>query len=109
MRVRAGRLYFRAQRYGLRGLEVKLRGFEKALRADPKSAGRRLKVGEVPLIYWTAAAWASAITLSKDQPEIVADLPKLDAIVVIDFAEPPEGGLRRSNNPSCGLTLLSRH
>lgn len=81
MRVRAGRLYFRAQRYGLRGLEVKLRGFEKALRADPKSAGRRLKVGEVPLIYWTAAAWASAITLSKDQPEIVADLPIVEALI----------------------------
>ena len=40
MRARAGRLYFRAQRYGLRGLEVNLPGFEKTLRADPTSAAR---------------------------------------------------------------------
>ena len=32
---------------------------------------------DVPLLYWTAAAWASAITTGKDQPALIADLPSL--------------------------------
>ena len=94
MRARAGRLYFRAQRYGLRGLEVNLQGFEKTLRANPKSAARLLKAQDVPLLYWTASAWASAITLSKDQPEVVADLPIVETLIdrALELDESYEAG-----------------
>jgi predicted anti-sigma-YlaC factor YlaD len=34
----------------------------------------------VPLLYWTAAAWGAAIAVSKDTPEIVADLPRMEAL-----------------------------
>jgi predicted anti-sigma-YlaC factor YlaD len=81
MRARARRLYLRAQRYGVRGLEVQHTGFGKALLADPKAAVRATTKADVPLLYWTAAAWASAISLSKDNPELVGQIPAMEALI----------------------------
>jgi predicted anti-sigma-YlaC factor YlaD len=81
MRARARRLYLRAQRYGVRGLEVQHPGFGKALLADPKAAVRATTKADVPLLYWTAAAWASAISLSKDNPELVGQIPAMEALI----------------------------
>jgi hypothetical protein len=33
------------------------------------------------LLYWTAASWAAAIALGKDQPELVAELPVVSALI----------------------------
>jgi predicted anti-sigma-YlaC factor YlaD len=81
MRDRARRLYLRAKQYGLRGLEVKRPGFGKALLVDPKATATTATMVEVPLLYWTAAAWASAISLSKDNPELVGQLPAMGALI----------------------------
>ena len=81
MRARARRLYLRAQGYGLRGLEVKHPGFGKALLANPKATVRTATKPDVPLLYWTAAAWASAISLSKDKPELVGQIPAMEALM----------------------------
>ncbi|MGA2222645.1 MAG: TRAP transporter TatT component family protein [Verrucomicrobiia bacterium] len=81
LRVRARKLYLRARDYGLRGLEVNHRGFSQSLRTDPKKAVRVATKRDVPLLYWTAAAWGGAITVSKDKPDIVADLPKMEALI----------------------------
>jgi predicted anti-sigma-YlaC factor YlaD len=81
MRARARRLYLRAQRYGLRGLETKHPGFATALLAEPKATVRSAKKSDVPLLYWTAAAWASAISLSKDNPELVGQIPAMEALI----------------------------
>lgn len=64
LRVRARKLYLRARNYGLRGLEGRV-------------AGKR----DVPLLYWTAVAWGAAISISKDHPDIVADLPKMESLI----------------------------
>jgi predicted anti-sigma-YlaC factor YlaD len=81
MRTRARHLYLRAQRYGLRGLEVKHPGFGKALSANPKAAVKATTKPDVPLLYWTAAAWASAISLSKDNPELIGQIPAMEALI----------------------------
>jgi predicted anti-sigma-YlaC factor YlaD len=81
MRGRARRLYLRGRNYGLRGLEVRHKGFEKALRADPKQAVRAATVKDVPLLYWTAVSWAGAISLSKDNPDLIADMPIVEAMM----------------------------
>jgi predicted anti-sigma-YlaC factor YlaD len=81
MRVRARHLYLRAQRYGMRGLEVKHPGFGKALLTNPKATVRTAIKSDVPLLYWTAAAWASAISLSKDNPELVGQIPAMEALM----------------------------
>jgi len=81
LRARARRLYLRAQRYGLRGLEVKHPGFEKTLLANPRAAVRATTKSDVPLLYWAAAAWGSAIALSKDNPQMVGQIPSLEALI----------------------------
>ena len=81
MRGRARRLYLRARNYGLRGLEVRHKGFEKALRADPKQAVRAAGVKDVPLLYWTAVSWAGAVSLSKDNPDLIGDMPIVEAMM----------------------------
>jgi len=81
MRARACRLYLRAQGYGLRGLEVKHPDFGKSLLASPRTAVRTTTKADVPLLYWTAAAWASAISLSKDNPGLVGQIPAMEALM----------------------------
>src|SRR6266446_6516240 len=81
LRARARRLYLRAKDYGLRGLEVKHPGFGKGLLANPRATVLTATKAEVPLLYWTAAAWASAISLSKDNPEMVGQIAAMDALI----------------------------
>jgi predicted anti-sigma-YlaC factor YlaD len=80
--ARARKLYLRARDYGLRGLEVHHRGFSEALRRNPKTAVLRIvSRKEVPLLYWTAASWGLAISISKDKPDLIADQPVVEALI----------------------------
>jgi predicted anti-sigma-YlaC factor YlaD len=81
LRHRARRLYLRARDYGLRGLDVAHAGFSARLRADPRAAVRLATRADVPLLYWTAAAWGGAIALGKDNPELLADQGLLEALI----------------------------
>ncbi len=74
LRQRAARLYRRAQQHALRALESAQPGFMRQL-AKPDTAGPRLTADQIGLAYWCAAAWGGWISLTKDDPEVVADLP----------------------------------
>lgn len=78
---RARRLYLRARDYCLRGLDVALPGFSAALRDDAAAAAARATAAETDLLYWTAAAWAAAVALGKDDPALVAELPYVSALI----------------------------
>ncbi len=78
---RALKLDLRARGYGLRGLEKRHPGITTQLQRDPPGAVARLGKRDVPMLYWTTAAWGSAIALGKDQPELLADLPAIHALV----------------------------
>ncbi len=78
---RARKLFLRARDYGLRGLEAAHPGFGAALRTDQAQAVGFAGPDEVDLLYWTAVSWAAAIALGKDDPELVADLPKVSALI----------------------------
>ncbi len=78
---RARRLYLRARDYGLRGLDVALPGFSGQLRADRAAAAARAGAAEADLLYWTAVSWAAAISLGKDDPSLVAELPLVSALI----------------------------
>jgi predicted anti-sigma-YlaC factor YlaD len=80
MRERARLLYLRARDYGLRGLEAKYPGFTAALHANPQRAVASVQKKDVPLLYWTAAAWGATISLSKDRMDTVADRPQVEAL-----------------------------
>jgi predicted anti-sigma-YlaC factor YlaD len=81
MRARARRLYLRARGYGLRGLEARHAGFTNALAANPRQAVSRMKKTDLPQLYWTAAAWGAAISLSKDDPSALAEIPQMEALI----------------------------
>jgi predicted anti-sigma-YlaC factor YlaD len=81
LRARARRLYLRGRDYGLRGLDARHRGFIQALTADPKTAVRQLTTSDVAMLYWTAASWGSAISVSKDRPDLIADQPIVEALI----------------------------
>jgi predicted anti-sigma-YlaC factor YlaD len=81
LQTRARKLYLRARDYGLRGLELKHKGISQKLRQTPASALTTAKKEEVPLLYWTALSWAAAISLAKDQPDLVSDLPAVSALI----------------------------
>lgn len=81
LRARARRLYLRARQYGLRGLDVNHAGFSTAVLANPKGAVHATTKADVPLLYWTAAAWGAAISLSKDNPDLIAQLPAMEALI----------------------------
>jgi predicted anti-sigma-YlaC factor YlaD len=81
MKVRARKLYLRARNFGLRGLAVAHPHFDVALRQDPKKAARSASSKDVPLLYWTAASWAAAISLSKDNPDLIAEMPQVEALM----------------------------
>lgn len=81
MRQRARKLYLRARNYGLRGLNERHRGFEAELRKNPKTAVARLTKKDVPLVYWTAMSWAAAISVLKDNPDLIADLGIVEALM----------------------------
>jgi predicted anti-sigma-YlaC factor YlaD len=81
LRARARRLYLRAHRYGMRALDARYPGIAAALDGEPTAALKRVGKRDVPLLYWTAAAHGLAISVSKDDPEMIAQLPAVDAFV----------------------------
>ncbi|MFH1038436.1 MAG: TRAP transporter TatT component family protein [PVC group bacterium] len=81
LRERARRLYLRARDYGLRGLAVGHPGIAEELRREPRASLTRTGTGDVPFLYWTAVSWASAVSLSRDDPDLIGDLPIIDALV----------------------------
>ena len=81
LRARARRLYLRARDYGLRGLEVEHSDFRSALSHDPQAAVAVCKREDAPLLYWTAASWLAAISIVKDRPDLIAELPQAEALL----------------------------
>ena len=81
MELRSKKLFLRARDYGLRGLEVQSPGFNEVFMSDPRSAVAYVDVESLDMLYWTAAAWAAAINADKTDAYLMADLPKIDALV----------------------------
>lgn len=75
LRERAARLYLRAHRHAMAALEQHNPGFFKALSSPDPTTWPRLDDEEIGVAYWAAASWGGYISLSKDDPNIVADLP----------------------------------
>jgi predicted anti-sigma-YlaC factor YlaD len=77
---RALKLYLRGRGYCLRALDVRVKGMSQQILADPAPALAKMEKKDVPLLYWTAASWGSAIALGIDQPDLVIDFPTVRAI-----------------------------
>jgi predicted anti-sigma-YlaC factor YlaD len=89
LRERARRLYFRAHHHAMATLEQRQPGFAKDLASG---ALQRLDGDQVGLAYWAAASWGGFISLSKDQPDVVADLPLAVRLARLAWAREPGHG-----------------
>jgi len=81
LRVRAKKLYRRARDYGLRGLEVAHAGWTAKLAVDPRATLKTATKADVPLLYWTAAAWGAYISASKDEPSAIGEMVQVEALI----------------------------
>lgn len=83
IRRRAERLYLRAFRYCQQALDLGWKGAGGDLAGSPdevEAALARVSRAGVEALYWTGVAWGSAISLSLDHPDRVAELPTVRAI-----------------------------
>lgn len=80
-RSRAIALYLRAREYGLRALEVRHPGFRRLVAADAGRAAASATAEDVPLLYWTGAAWSLAVAASSGDPAMIADLPRCETLM----------------------------
>jgi predicted anti-sigma-YlaC factor YlaD len=87
---RAMKLYLRAKGYCARALELRYPGITQKLMADPDAALAKTTKKDVELLYWTAASWGSAMSLGKDQPDLVIDFPIVRALASRALALDPE-------------------
>lgn len=79
-RERALKLYLRGRDYCLRALEVARPGIVARLNRNPADAVASFTKADVPLLYWTAASWGKAVSLSLDKPELAGDFPIVRAL-----------------------------
>jgi predicted anti-sigma-YlaC factor YlaD len=85
LRRRARRLFLRARGYGLEALDQSVPGLGRALgdgtREQRAALLARAKRDDVAALYWTAAAWGSAIANAKDDMKLVGELPQVRELV----------------------------
>ncbi len=87
---RALKMNLRAKGYCMRALELRYPGIGQKLLADPDAALSKTTKKDVELLYWTAASWGSAMSLGKDQPDLVIDFPIVRAMANRALALDPE-------------------
>jgi predicted anti-sigma-YlaC factor YlaD len=87
LRERAARLYLRAHRHAMAALEHGQPGFRAALESNNPTQWPQLKTEQVGLAYWAAASWGGYISLSKDQPDTIADLPLAVRLAQLAYAK----------------------
>jgi predicted anti-sigma-YlaC factor YlaD len=94
IRERALRLCLRARDFGLRGLALKHPDITRRLQFDP-SVAKEIGIKELPMLFWTAAAWGSAISYGKDHPDLMADVSVVRALFArgLELNETYEGGM----------------
>lgn len=92
LRQRAARLYERAHRHAMCGLETASPGFAAALASPQEKDWPTIRPAQVGLAYWAAASWGGWISLSKDDPDVVADLPLAVRLAQRAWAVDPNWG-----------------
>lgn len=92
MRQRAAHLYRRARQHAFAALEIRHPGFAQSLASPQAKDWPPLRPEEVGLAYWGAAAWGGWISLSKDDPDVVADLPQAVRLAQLAWAVDPDWG-----------------
>lgn len=80
LRERARKLHLRARGYCFDALDLAHSGAGARLLSGDERPLQELEQRDVEVLYWTGAAWGSAVALGLDRPEMVADLPMVRAV-----------------------------
>src|SRR5690606_16144313 len=79
-RARARAMYLKAKDFGVHLLTSMAPELPQSMQRDPDQLAKLLDEEltdekDAAVLFWTGAAWASAINISRDDPTLVADLP----------------------------------
>jgi predicted anti-sigma-YlaC factor YlaD len=78
---RARRLFLRARGYAIEGMEGGHPGFTERILTDPEAALATTTPSDVPQLYWLGASWLAAISNSRENPELIGQLPIAAAVL----------------------------
>lgn len=78
---RARNFYIRSKEYGIKLLKLKRSFNERLAYKDFENSLLTFKKEDIPALFWTGIAWGSYISLSLTQPDALADLPKVEAMM----------------------------
>lgn len=92
MRLRAARLYARAHRHAMKALEKNNPSLIASLRQPNLVSQKKTAEQQVPLAYWAAASLGGWISMSKDDPDLVADLPIAMRLAELAWHTTPDFG-----------------
>ena len=77
LRARAAKMLTRAKSLGLKSLARQYPDLNHHLQGKGLKKPVQISKPDAGLAYWAMTAWAGAISLSKDSPDVVADLPEV--------------------------------
>ncbi|MEO8074981.1 MAG: TRAP transporter TatT component family protein [Acidobacteriota bacterium] len=109
LRTRATAMYDRARDYCLRGLEVRHPGIRQALPKDAAGALASMTKGDVPALYWSAAAWGGSLSLADNPLVRLGELAIVRRMLTraLELDETWElGALHEAMIPLDGLPML---
>lgn len=81
LRTRASRMYDRARGYCLRALDSAVPGARTALLAGKTDWLASADSADVPLLYWTAAAWGGALAVADTPLLRLGEVPRVRALL----------------------------
>ena len=90
LRVRAAKMLYRAKEHGYKTLNIKYPALDSHLQSNKNSHSLKIDAEDVGLAYWVMTSWAGAISLSKDKPDSVADLPQVIKLAELAWKTQPE-------------------
>lgn len=108
---RARSIYKRAFDYGINFLKIKNKKFSEAFDGEFEKFENFLKTSftkkDVPILLWTAMAWGSYVNLSRDDPDAIAQIPKIETMVKRSI-QLDENYFYGSGNMFLGVLLSAR-
>lgn len=90
LRTRAAKMLMRAKNIGWRTLRSQYPTLEVQLQRESTGKVQKLASEHVGLAYWVMTSWAGAISLSKDSPDLVADLPQVIRLAELAWQSQPQ-------------------
>ncbi|MFH1462772.1 MAG: TRAP transporter TatT component family protein [Pseudomonadota bacterium] len=78
---RARAMLLRARGYAFEGMDMVHPGFSEGILTDPEAALAACTAADVPYLYWLGASWLAAISSSREDPEMIGQIPTVADIL----------------------------